>query len=363
MAIRFFLGANSPKGFVSYYEDWVHDKSAARFFIIKGTPGNGKSTFMRRIGASMKKRGIIREEILCSADPNSLDGVFFPELRVGIVDGTAPHILEPKYPLGLETYLPLTQFVNDMAVFGQRESVIELSNIYLEEYSRLYRILSAVKSLRDEQRNLIFTHEVFEKIARRTQGIIKREIKKCDTRSPEAGRVNKRFLSALTENGWLVLWDTVHAMCERVYELEDNYHNGHCMLSGIFNAALERGLLIYACHDPMEPSRLAHVILPELKLAFVTSSATAPYPEKPFRRIRLDACAPAEAVQSRRHRLRFLQKTERALIADACEILSNTGKIHDEIENIYNPHVDFTSLLAMASAYEHKILLDWRKKT
>ena len=50
---------------------------------------------MRRIGAGGGAGRPRVEYILCSGDPDSLDGVYIPALGVGYADGTAPHILDP----------------------------------------------------------------------------------------------------------------------------------------------------------------------------------------------------------------------------------------------------------------------------
>ena len=39
-----------------------------------------------------EKKGLEVEYILCSGDPDSLDGVYIPALRLGYADGTAPHL-------------------------------------------------------------------------------------------------------------------------------------------------------------------------------------------------------------------------------------------------------------------------------
>ena len=91
----FFLGANSESGFYSLYDQFCAAPSDT-LHIIKSGPGTGKSTFMRRIGRAAEERGFDVEYILCSGDPDSLDGVYIPVLHTGWVDGTAPHIIEPK---------------------------------------------------------------------------------------------------------------------------------------------------------------------------------------------------------------------------------------------------------------------------
>lgn len=89
--IRFFLGANTPVGFVGYTDDLYDARDGWRAFIIKSGPGTGKNSLMRAVEQAMLENGIEVEAIHCSSDPGSLDGVLVPSLKAGIIDGTAPH--------------------------------------------------------------------------------------------------------------------------------------------------------------------------------------------------------------------------------------------------------------------------------
>ena len=89
--MHFFLGANSPAGFVSFYDEITAQAENGRLFVVKGGPGTGKSTLMRRTAAALSQREKCFEYIHCSSDPDSLDAVVFPALNTAIVDGTAPH--------------------------------------------------------------------------------------------------------------------------------------------------------------------------------------------------------------------------------------------------------------------------------
>jgi hypothetical protein len=344
----FFLGANTPGGFYSYYNDWLDLSRVRRFYIIKGTPGNGKSSFMRRVAKKLGERGFGCESILCSADPSSLDGVYFPTLGVAFADGVPPHVLEPKYPLAVECYLPLTQFADDGAVAEKRGAVTRLRDGITLDYARLSRVLSAVKNLQDEQRLTAAVPETAGTIRRRAHGVISREIRKGT-----GGLLHKRFLDALTPDGVITLWDTVGALADRVYELKDRWRMAHIMLEPILEAALAAGQDVYVCYDTYSPSsRIKHLILPGLRLAFVSSE----YPGKPFRRIRLDAAVPKEVIERHRLRLRFLRKTERCLTEDAQGILEGITDKHRRLEDVYNPHVDFAGVKALADAYAETVL-------
>lgn len=93
--IQYFLGANAPIGFYSLYPELIRPETARAVYILKGGPGCGKSTLMRRVGARMEEAGLACEYILCSGDPDSLDALLLPELGVALVDGTAPHGMAP----------------------------------------------------------------------------------------------------------------------------------------------------------------------------------------------------------------------------------------------------------------------------
>ena len=93
--IQYFLGANSPSGFYSLYSELIQPETARAIYILKGGPGCGKSTLMRRVGRRMEEAGVATEYILCSGDPDSLDALVLPQLQVALVDGTAPHDTAP----------------------------------------------------------------------------------------------------------------------------------------------------------------------------------------------------------------------------------------------------------------------------
>ncbi|AEG14142.1 hypothetical protein Desku_0525 [Desulfofundulus kuznetsovii DSM 6115] len=87
---KVFPGGNTCRGFYSFY-DYIIEPDATRIFVIKGGPGVGKSTFMRKIGEEMLERGYDVEFHCCSSDNGSLDGVVIPAIKVALLDGTAPH--------------------------------------------------------------------------------------------------------------------------------------------------------------------------------------------------------------------------------------------------------------------------------
>ena len=93
--IRYFLGANSPTGFYSLYDQLIDLETAQAVYLLKGGPGCGKSSFMRRVARHAEAAGQPVEYISCSGDPDSLDAVVLPAQAVALVDATAPHAMAP----------------------------------------------------------------------------------------------------------------------------------------------------------------------------------------------------------------------------------------------------------------------------
>lgn len=115
--VYFFLGANSEEGFFSLYDQLLGGR-LDDLMILKGGPGCGKSTFMRRMGAAMERAGERVVYINCSGDPDSLDAAIFLDRNAAIVDGTSPHVLEPTYAVASERYVDLTRFYDVDAAKG-----------------------------------------------------------------------------------------------------------------------------------------------------------------------------------------------------------------------------------------------------
>ncbi|WP_297208826.1 hypothetical protein [uncultured Flavonifractor sp.] len=345
LTVHFFLGANSPSGFYSLYDQLIDLEEAEELFILKGGPGCGKSSLMRRVGASMEAHGLAVEYIDCSGDPDSLDAVVIPALNTAIVDGTAPHVVEPRYPGLVESYVNLGACYNRAGLLPAREELKGCMKGYKGCYQRSYRCLTAAAQLAEDNRALLLTQSLEDKLARRARGILSREVKGT---GPREGRSVQRFLGGITWKGEVCYFDTVELLCNRVYELSDTWGLAHGMLVQLAAGAMAAGRDVIVCPSPLCPQRMEHLLIPQLSLAFVSTTAAHPWPHKPYRRIRLDAMADPELARRNRARLRFARKVSAALLEEAVDALAQAKAMHDELERLYNPHVDFAQVYAMA---------------
>ena len=166
-----------------------------------------------------------------------------------------------------------------------------------------------------------------------------------------AGAAIGNWFGSISDN-----FDSVEALCPKVYELEDSYEQAGPLLAALCGEATRRDYDVTACPSTEGPGRLEHLLIPELGVAFVTSKPGMVYPGKPYRRVRLDALSHPE----NKARLRFRARMTGVLREEAIAALQEAKAAHDLLEGVYNPYVDFEGVRAQA-ALEAGRLLSWMK--
>ena len=351
---HYFLGANSAGGFYSLYDELIDRETAQTVFLLKGGPGCGKSTLMRRVGQQAEQAGLTVEYIRCSGDPDSLDGLVLPQLGAAIADATAPHVLEPLCPGAVDRYVDLGQHYDTAALHPLRPDILDCMAQNKKAYRQGYHCLKAAAELGTDIREFLLTEEIKAKLEKRARGIISREIRSCGLTDSKSTR---RFLSGLTCQGAITLWETIISGYPRVYELCDSYGAAHSLLVPIAEAAAAHRQPAILCPNPLCPDRLEHLLLPALGLAFVTSTPASPYPGRAYRRLHLDALLSSrEVYRKNRARIRFSRKMALSLLNEGLDALAEAKTIHDRLESIYHPHVNFAAVQAQADLLSAELL-------
>ena len=103
------------------------------------------------------------------------------------------------------------------------------------------------------------------------------------------------------------------------------------------------------CPDPVDPETLEAVLLPELSLALLAGDGKTGYDGEIDRHIRLDALIDKDTAAALRPEVRRGRKLSCELLDYGIETLAKAKALHDELEKIYNPHVDFDGLYAVAA--------------
>ena len=309
----FFLAANSGQGFTSLYDGFPGEGQFLH--IIKGGPGTGKSGFMRRIREAVQAQGLDTVSILCSGDPDSLDGLSVPALGQAWVDGTAPHVREPRLFGADADYVNLGQFCRLPLSDADRAKALDLNRAYKEKYSDAYARLEAAAALE--------AGEEYQD-AQITQDQVRRVRKLLDTFPDHTGgcTVEKRFISALSCQGSLFLSESVNLLCKQIYHLR----SGSAVLEQAAAIAKRKCARVILCPRPLRPGQLEAVLLPELSIAFLRAPAALMVPEG-------ERLLSGEALSA------------------ALEALRAAKALHDALEAVYRPYMDFGALTAFTEKY------------
>lgn len=322
MNIHYFLGANSRRGFYSLYDSFPPGEGSF-LHIIKGGPGNGKSGFMRRLAAAAENKGLDVEYVLCSGDPDSLDGIYIPALHQAWCDGTAPHVTEPAAFAVDADYVNLGSFCRLPISSPDGERIQQLNRTYKGLYRQAYALLSAAASVRDAVGNGSIPSWLVGHIG----SILDQKLCQVPARPIPAAR---RFFSAVSCRGVLYLKEEILKLCKLIYAFDSH---APAALSLVVQEAKARGASLILSLDPLDPARLSAVLLPDCGLVFVDPGWELPGQQL----IRLSDAPEQDAPQ-------FAPLMEQAI-----HRLHQAKALHDEMEAVYRPYMDFAALDAFTA--------------
>lgn len=328
--VRFFLGSNTPDGFVGTAET-LYTPDSWRVYVLKSGPGTGKSTLLRHVYEQLTAAGERAEVFCCSSDPCSLDAVRFPDQQLCIIDGTAPHNIEPLYWGAVEQIVPLSLCMGRL--YDSAPTVIALTDEKRALHHRCCKQLRASASLLNDSRRIENNCLDREKVCRFAHRLAVSEWQSEKVEAvPHA--IEIRFLSAFTPEGWITLYDTLQALCPRIYAIEDEQGAvASLLLSELAKTAAADGKRCIACPCPLFPNDgPEHLLLPELGLAFTTSNSFHKVDFPVFRRIHASRFLDTEQFRHHRQRLCFLRRIATEHLLEATALSAQAKAVHDRLE-------------------------------
>ncbi|HHY25187.1 MAG TPA: hypothetical protein GX523_00275 [Desulfitobacterium dehalogenans] len=342
---KMFPGGVTYLGFHSYY-NYLADAAAQHIYIIKGGPGVGKSTFMKKIGEEMLKAGFDLEYHCCSSDNHSIDGIVIPELKIALLDGTAPHVVDPKTPGAVDEIINLGEYWNESLLVPYKKDIMACSHEISRCFQSAYFALKDAKNAVDEWEFYITPYQDWQRI-NQIYLKMKNELFKASS-SRGTGKTRHLFAWAHTPQGRTQHIDTLIQGMHFLYSLAGQAGTGKStLLARLAEDArvLDYDVEIY--HNALEPDKIDLLLIPELHTALVISSEHYPYRPEFSGTIHSFDLDDELDLSGLTNTLGFIDSCRNRIEESLLRAQTHSQRaktLHDELERYYIPAMDFEAM-------------------
>lgn len=326
---RYFAAANSGEGFYSFFNEIFDRKKFDKIYLLRGGPGTGKSTLMKKIGKRAESEGFSVHYVPCSSDVHSLDGVIVLEKSVAIFDATFPHSAEPVYPGAVEVTAELYPALNAAVLRKRRAEIIALSDEAKKETKTAGEYLFAAARMKREsisEAKIAFDREKVMRAAKREAATLS-----------VGGEEKHRFISSVGNDGRCSL-DTYLRLAKTRVQVTDKFGLGYEVLRLILGFSRARGALCTVFFDPLVPEYPEALWFERDGVYFfVDRDGDREYE----RRINIMRFVMRNRLATVRGRLRFAAKCVNVLENGAVMCFAHAADCHSGLEEIYSSAMDF----------------------
>lgn len=338
-----FAGNNTSKGFYSYFDYIINPEDAKRILILKGGPGVGKSSFMKKFGMKMSSLGYDTEYVHCSSDENSLDGVLIPELKIALVDGTAPHTIDPKLPGAVDEIVNLGVYLNNKEMTKHKNQIIQIDKKNTQLYKSAYRYLESAGLILEEINSIYDCYTDEKQFYMLCENILNKIfINKPNQLFDNSGTIRKMFSEAYTANGYIKYTDSYYDDKKIMAIIGENTNYTSKLLDSIVKEAVKRGHNTECFYRALTPDKLQNIIITDLNLMIVSADnhLSCDFDEV----INLHEIMDLENLKTHISEIENNLHLFDLLINNALEKLSEAKKYHELLEIIYVNSMDFNGV-------------------
>lgn len=356
-----YPGGNTCQGFHSFY-DQIVPPDAPQKIILKGGPGTGKSTFMKSVAADLGQSGDDIEYHWCSSDNDSLDGIVIGDQKVCLLDGTAPHMVDPGYPGAVDYIINLGDFWDPAAIMASKPKIISLTQQISMQFQRAYNRLQEASCAWWEWGSFIGAAVdppiVNRNILALTDDFIQN--------SPKSERPPRHlFAGAITPGGAVTRVETLLDNSWSVFAVQGSPGSGvKDLLRHIESMITLNNIYSEIFHSPFDPTDLDLILIPASQTAILdVSGHIVDYGRrlnlKQYKRILdFDQLLDSSAINALGDRLYTTRDRFGAGIQAAVRYIQYAKVLHDELEGLYVPAMDFDAVEACRQALVEKIMTD-----
>lgn len=350
-----FAGGNTTSGFVSFYEEILPQENANHIFCIKGGPGVGKSTFMKKVGNHFSDLGYDVEYVHCSSDPHSLDIVYFPQLRVMLVDGTSPHIIDPKNPGAVDEILNFGDYWDEIGIRRNREEIIRVNAKIKNSYMLAYQYFKSVRLLYESLENIMKKALKVKEYNQLRLNSLNNFISNIPIKDNK-GKVRHLLSYAFTPLGVSTYRESLVNLAERkILIVETIGLSSEELLNDIIREGIKRGYDLECYLSPIKLEKVEDVFIPDLKLLISVSNEYNQYPFQYDVLFDITSCIDNKVIEEYIDSISELKESIDMLINKGLTYLQKAKEQHDILEEFYIPNINHEKIDSLLPIIIEKI--------
>lgn len=336
----YYGAANTCDGFYSLFPEIFSPDRLNKIYILKGGPGCGKSTLMKKVQKAAEEIGFETEIYYCSSDPDSLDGVIIPDLSVAVLDGTAPHVHEPKYPAVCEKIINLGDAWNTVKASERDKEIKTLTNLKGKAYDKAYAYLSSCHGAQTVVDRCIQSYLMEEKMYKAVERLVsKLKFKKLD------GTINNVFTDCVSLKGNVHL-STFEKNASSIYFVKDFAGLLPKYMEYLADELTSRGANIIVARNPVNPRNICGIYISDSNVSFTVYdddfARTLDIKQIQYKIINTARFCNADIYRCQRHMVKYAEKAFTTLYQGAITQLEIASSIHKDIEKIYHDITDYS---------------------
>ena len=345
---RYFAAANTGEGFKSYFEEIFFSPSVIKRYIIKGGPGTGKSSFMKRVALHAASKGHEVEYYYCSSDTRSLDGIKI-DGKFAIFDGTAPHSYDTALAGVRDEIINLGDFWDSDMLSHEAESILRLTGEKKEAYTSAYAYLGAAHASEAIARRISnrFINEP------KMNAAVERIYTRVRTEN-DMGDVETKQCSALGIHGFERL-DTLEKLASSHWQIIDFYGTAKLFLTHLLELAQRDGVSCVVSRNIIDTSIPTEIYFPCVGTWLGVSDADFSDSDQNARVINMKRFVLQERLSECRGEYRAVNKICEDIAVLAVNSLTKAGKAHAELEKYYVKSMDFSRQSEFCTRFIEKL--------
>ncbi len=339
---HYFAAANTYNGFESLFEEIFSRDKSDRLYILKGGPGVGKSTFMKKAAAAFEKDGQEVTYYRCSSDPDSLDGIFVRDRKISIVDGTRPHAVEANLAGAYEEIVDLGKAWDTNGLSQISRELAHISSQKSACYKRAYKNLDACKKARDILYSLYDGCLLTEKLSKSAARLAKSTV-------PAGERFCRKnvHLNAISCKGKIRLctFEDTASLCIFVKEPYYNSLLAHKFMFLLLEAAQKNKAEVVVSLSPFDTSVIDGLYFPKNGVSVTVYSdelaAKCDREGKKCKIVNTARFVDVSRLSPSGKERKFYEKSAKAFEEKALSELKKAGALHALLEEKYSFFTDY----------------------